>query len=124
MSEKLKEALHTAAVIGHHCDDRSVNLVGGIVARLCEIDATLIQFADEEDEGLADRSVESNALLDEAGELMGKLDIRAEVYYCDERPEDGGRLRIEIPGTPYDGDGPLYLSGGDSSSPTDRPRGC
>lgn len=106
--------VHTTAVLGHLSDDSAASL-GKVVAVICqlfEFDKQLALFAEEEDKSGIDHTDESEDILNKAEALVDSLELGypIELYYVDIQPEGvKGRLRLEIPGTYWDFDAPLYF---------------
>lgn len=106
--------VHTAAVLGSLADDShaATGKVSAVVCQLFEFDKQLIIFADEEDKSGIDHTDETEEILNKAEALVDGLDLACPVqlYFNDELPEGvSGRLRLEIPGTYWDLDAPLYF---------------
>lgn len=111
----MSNVIYTAAVMGSlcNCGAEKPGIIASVLAKLVEIDAKLTRFAEEEDKSGIDHTAESEELLEMAAGAVERLDgiLAVEVYYNDEIPQGAkGRLRLELPGTPWDSAAPLFLS--------------
>jgi len=108
-------AILTAVALGTICDDNFHHLmrIATALRELSEIDERLMRFAIEEDESGIDHTDETEDLFERAGQIIDDFPpLAAEVflYYNDEVSEDSpGRIRLEIPGTPWDANQPLQF---------------
>lgn len=108
-------AILTAVALGTICDDNFHHLmrIATALRELSEIDERLMRFAIEEDESGIDHTDETEDLFERAGQIIDDFPpLAAEIflYYNDEVSEDSpGRIRLEIPGTPWDANQPLQF---------------
>ena len=110
----MENALYTAVVLGNLLDNNASapGVAASAIKKLYEIDRQLAEMAAEEDRSGIDHTDASERLMDQAQALLETLPLahKAELFYSDEQaPEQSGRLRLEIPGTPWDADAPLYF---------------
>lgn len=110
-----KAAIWAAAALGHLCDDQPHHLsrIATAVCQLVDIDERLMRLAIEEDQNGIDHTDETEDLFEHAGQIIEKLpplDGEVFLYYNDEIDEESpGRIRLEIPGTPWDVNQPLQF---------------
>lgn len=108
-------AILTAVALGKICDDNFHHLmrIATALRELSEIDERLMRFAIEEDESGIDHTDETEDLFQRAGQIIDDFPpLAGEIflYYNDEVSEDSpGRIRLEIPGTPWDANQPLQF---------------
>jgi len=89
----------------------AITRLAAAVSRFAELDKSLMTYAIDEDRSGIARTEETDAAFEEADRLIDGLPaLAAEVflYYNDEVEDDAsGRLRLEVPGTPWDCTNPL-----------------
>jgi len=110
----MENLIYTAVVLGNLTENNASapGAVAGVVHQLHTLDSTLTEMAAEEDRSGIDHTDATERLFEKAKELVASLPLsnKVELYYTDELgPDQNGRLRLEIPGTPWDGDAPLYF---------------
>lgn len=105
-------AVFAAAALAHYAAGEATDVlrVAGVIGRLVDIDETLIRYAHEEYQSGIDHTELSGKLFDEAKMLLATLGDSFELHYNDDVPDDGGRLRLVIPGPHWDADNPLYFA--------------
>jgi len=110
----MENVLYTAVVLGNLLENNASapGVAASAIKKLYEIDRQLAEMVAEEDRSGIDHTDASERLMVQAQALVGQLRLanKAELFFCDEQaPGQNGRLRLEIPGTPWDADAPLYF---------------
>ena len=110
-----KGLIYTAAVLGSLCSEGAHNpgIVATVVSKLAAFDQEITQLVAEEQRLGVEHADELKLLIDMSNENLRKLQLckQVKLNFDKEVPKAGkGRMRLEIPGTPWDVDAPLLLS--------------
>ncbi|MEX3984316.1 hypothetical protein AB4Y45_35755 [Paraburkholderia sp. EG287A] len=114
----MKMVATAAVVLAHGAPVSEYENCAYVATKLYEYDVKLLQLAHDEVASGADHGSEIDSIVDEAGKLAAGLQhADAALYYNDELPRHplngsilGGRLRIELNGSPWDLDNPIYFA--------------
>lgn len=110
----MENLIYTAVVLGNLAENNASapGAIAAAVRKLHALDSKITEIAAEEDRSGIDHTDATERLFEQAGELVANLRLfnKAELYYTDELASgQKGRLRLEITGTPWDADAPLYF---------------
>ena len=112
----MESIAYMAAVLGYlagECNAHAPSVIAKAVLQLCELNALLHQHAVMRGEG--EMSELEKELLKQAQAEVEKLrdvGFTVDLRYNDVVPSGypGSRLRLELPGTSWDADDPLYIA--------------
>lgn len=113
----MTSVMFCAVVLGNLADDNARNFskIANALSRLKHLNDCLVELAGQDYErlngGLSKEEEEMLATAQKHAEKIRDAGINVVLHYCDEPTSDEpSRLRLEIPGSDWGSDNPLYLS--------------